>query len=198
MLSPRIQSQSQTINWQHQVQNNVGPRANMHFGTLQLCDEHARQSAAQPAPEMSPPTLRLRALLNLRLTPTRSERRVLRILQLNDRRNHRTEMYGTRSDTHRFNQIASYCSPQADMLHVREWAINLVSRATREAAETLFLEQPTQTLDWSKKLKRVVVPTLLVHGALDPLVISVIWGTFTRSFPRVSRLLGRVWATCQQ
>lgn len=75
-------------------------------------------------------------------------------------------------DTHleRLRWFATNCTPEPDMLHVREWAINLLSRATSEAAEASFLAQPTQPLDWATELKQLSMPTLIVHGELDPLV----------------------------
>jgi len=75
-------------------------------------------------------------------------------------------------DTHleRLRWFATNCTPEPDMLHVREWAISLLSRATPEAAEASFLTQPTQSLDWTTELKRLKLPTLLVHGELDPFV----------------------------
>ena len=75
-------------------------------------------------------------------------------------------------ETHleRLRWFATNCTPEPDMLHVREWAVNLLSRATPEAAEASFLAQPSQTPDWTTVLKRLALPTLLVHGELDPLV----------------------------
>jgi pimeloyl-ACP methyl ester carboxylesterase len=44
------------------------------------------------------------------------------------------------------------------------------TKTAPEAAETLFLAQPTQSLDLTMEIKRLALPTLLVHGELDPLV----------------------------
>ena len=65
-------------------------------------------------------------------------------------------------DTHleRLQWFATDCTPEPDMLHVREWAVNLLSRATPEAAEASFLTQPTQTLDRAVELKQLALPTL--------------------------------------
>ena len=75
-------------------------------------------------------------------------------------------------DTHleRLEWFATMCTPEPDALHIRRWAVNLLSRATPEAAEASFLTQPSQTLDWPAELGRLSLPTLLVHGELDPLV----------------------------
>ncbi|MBT8454953.1 MAG: alpha/beta hydrolase, partial [Alphaproteobacteria bacterium] len=75
-------------------------------------------------------------------------------------------------DTHleRLRWFAANCTPEPDMMHIREWAVSLLSRATPEAAEASFLTQPTQSVDWASELKRLTLPTLLVHGELDPLV----------------------------
>ena len=57
------------------------------------------------------------------------------------------------------------------MLHVRQWAVSLLSRATPEAAEASFLAaRQIPPLDWVTELPRVNLPTLIVHGELDPLV----------------------------
>ncbi len=45
-----------------------------------------------------------------------------------------------------------------------------MSRATPEAAEVSFMTQPTQVIDWAIELKQLSIPTLMVHGELDPFV----------------------------
>ena len=76
-------------------------------------------------------------------------------------------------ETHleRLEWFATNCTPEPDMLHVRQWAVSLLSRATPEAAEASFLaSRLIPPLDWATELPRVQLPTLIVHGELDPLV----------------------------
>ena len=69
----------------------------------------------------------------------------------------------------RLEWFATNCTPEPDKLHVRSWAVSLLSRATPEAAEAAFLAQPPP-LDWPDVLPALSIPTLLIHGELDPLV----------------------------
>ena len=76
-------------------------------------------------------------------------------------------------ETHldRLKWFAANCTPEPDMMHVREWAVSLLSRATPEAAEASFLaSRQLSPLDWADELPRLYLPTLIVHGELDPLV----------------------------
>ena len=70
----------------------------------------------------------------------------------------------------RLEWFAKNCTPEPDTQHIRRWAVNLLSRATPEVAEASFLTQPAQNLDWPVVLAHLSLPTLLVHGELDPLV----------------------------
>jgi len=71
----------------------------------------------------------------------------------------------------RLEWFATNCTPEPDMLHVRQWAVSLLSRATPEAAEASFLAaRQIPPLDWEEELPRVAVPAILLHGELDPLV----------------------------
>ncbi len=60
------------------------------------------------------------------------------------------------------------CTPESDSDHIRRWGINILSRATPEAAERLMMVEPETPLDWAAELPRLRLPTLLLHGALDP------------------------------
>jgi pimeloyl-ACP methyl ester carboxylesterase len=66
--------------------------------------------------------------------------------------------------------FAAQCTPEPDAAHIRRWAINLLSRATPHAAEAAFRTQPSEVIDWAHALPRLDLPTLLVHGDLDPFV----------------------------
>lgn len=71
----------------------------------------------------------------------------------------------------RLEWFATNCTPEPNMLHVRQWAVSLLSRATPEAAEASFLAaRQLPPLDWATELPNVKLPTLIVHGELDPLV----------------------------
>lgn len=76
-------------------------------------------------------------------------------------------------ETHfeRLEWFATNCTPEPDMRHVRQWAVNLLSRATPEAAEASFVAaRQAPTLDWTIELPKLNLPVLIVHGELDPLV----------------------------
>ena len=75
-------------------------------------------------------------------------------------------------ETHqqRLEWFATACTPEPDALHIRRWAVNLLSRSSPEAAEASFMSQPSEPIDWPLDLGRLTLPTLLVHGELDPLV----------------------------
>lgn len=59
------------------------------------------------------------------------------------------------------------CTPESDSECIRRWGVNILSRATPEAAERLFLMEPKQGLDWAEELPRLRIPTLLLHGEKD-------------------------------
>lgn len=70
----------------------------------------------------------------------------------------------------RLEWFATACTPEPDALHIRRGAINLLSRASPEAAEASYLSQPSVSVDWPVASSRLTLPTLLVHRELDPLV----------------------------
>jgi pimeloyl-ACP methyl ester carboxylesterase len=59
------------------------------------------------------------------------------------------------------------CTPEADSEHIRRWGVNILSRATPEAADKLFLMGSDEPVDWAKELPRLSLPTLLLHGEKD-------------------------------
>lgn len=66
--------------------------------------------------------------------------------------------------------FATQCTPEPEAAHIRRWAINLLSRATPETAEAAFMTHPSERIDWAEALPQLDLPTLLVHGDLDPFV----------------------------
>lgn len=60
------------------------------------------------------------------------------------------------------------CTPERDSEHIRRWGVNILSRASPEAADKLFLMQSEQNIDWAAELRRVAIPTLLLQGDKDP------------------------------
>lgn len=63
--------------------------------------------------------------------------------------------------------FAERCTPEADSDHIKRWATNLLSRATPEAADQLFMMQASEQIDWPERLSALTVPTLLLHGERD-------------------------------
>ena len=61
------------------------------------------------------------------------------------------------------------CTPEPDSERIRRWGVNILSRATPEAAYKLSLMEPEQGIDWAEELPRVRMPTLLLHGEKDVL-----------------------------
>ncbi|HEX7884021.1 MAG TPA: alpha/beta hydrolase [Afipia sp.] len=59
------------------------------------------------------------------------------------------------------------CTPEPDSEHIRRWGLNILSRATPEAADKLFLMEPDEAVDWASVLPRLRLPTLLLHGEKD-------------------------------
>jgi pimeloyl-ACP methyl ester carboxylesterase len=59
-------------------------------------------------------------------------------------------------------------TPEPDVDHIRRWGLNLLSRATPEAAERLVTMPDLPPLDWPRALRSLDLPTLLVHGDQDP------------------------------
>ena len=60
-------------------------------------------------------------------------------------------------------------TPEPDIEHIRRWGVNILSRATPEAAERIMTMQPEKTVDWASELPRLRLrlPTLLLHGEKD-------------------------------
>ena len=59
------------------------------------------------------------------------------------------------------------CTPEPDTEHIRRWGVNILSRATPEAAEKLYSMVSDEAVDWAKELPRLLMPTLLLHGEKD-------------------------------
>lgn len=59
------------------------------------------------------------------------------------------------------------CTPEPDIDHIRRWGANILSRATPEAAERLYMMQPEEPVDWARELPRLSMPCLLLHGEKD-------------------------------
>lgn len=59
------------------------------------------------------------------------------------------------------------CTPEPDCEHIRRWGVDILSRATPEAAEKLFMAQWDEPVDWASELPRLRIPTLLLHGEKD-------------------------------
>jgi 3-oxoadipate enol-lactonase len=73
-------------------------------------------------------------------------------------------------DTHaeRLRWFVERCTPEPDSEHIRRWGEYILARATPEAADRLFMMEAAQPVDWAGALPRLRVPTLIVHGDLDP------------------------------
>lgn len=59
------------------------------------------------------------------------------------------------------------CTPEPDSEHIRRWGVNILSRATPEAAERIMTMQPERPVDWAKELPNLRLPTLMLHGEKD-------------------------------
>ena len=57
--------------------------------------------------------------------------------------------------------------PKPDTEHIRRWGVNILSRATPEAAERIMTMQPEKPVDWASELPRLRLPTLLLHRQKD-------------------------------
>lgn len=64
--------------------------------------------------------------------------------------------------------FAERCTPEPDSDHIRRWGVDLLSRATPEAADKLFMMQSEEQIDWPARLSELRLPTLLIHGEKDP------------------------------
>lgn len=63
--------------------------------------------------------------------------------------------------------FADRCTPEPDTGHIKRWGTNLLSRATPEAADQLFMMQASEQIDWPARLSELTLPTLLIHGERD-------------------------------
>lgn len=72
-------------------------------------------------------------------------------------------------ETHldRLKWFAERCTPEPDSEHIRRWGVNILARATPEAAEKISVMEPLEVMDWSRELPRLAMPTLLLHGEKD-------------------------------
>jgi hypothetical protein len=68
----------------------------------------------------------------------------------------------------RLRWFAERCVPEPDSDHIRRWAVNLLSRSTSEVADRIQTMLPTEPIDWAARLPQLALPTLLIHGRLDP------------------------------
>lgn len=73
-------------------------------------------------------------------------------------------------DTHEahLNWFVERCTPEPDVEHIRRWGMSILSQATIEAAERLFTMEAAEPIDWAQRLPALHLPTLIVHGMLDP------------------------------
>lgn len=69
----------------------------------------------------------------------------------------------------RLRWFAEWCTPEPDSEPVRRWAVNILSRAAPEVAERLHTMRPVERIEWSTVLPQITIPTLMIHGELDPL-----------------------------
>ncbi|MCA0302539.1 MAG: alpha/beta hydrolase [Proteobacteria bacterium] len=72
-------------------------------------------------------------------------------------------------ETHRdrLRWFIERCTPEPDSDHIRRWGVNILSRATPEAAERIMTMQWERPVDWATELPRWRLPTLLLHGEKD-------------------------------
>lgn len=64
--------------------------------------------------------------------------------------------------------FAEQCLPEPDSEHFKRWAVNVLNRSTPEVADRIMTMVPEEAVDWDKRLPEIDIPTLMVHGALDP------------------------------
>lgn len=67
----------------------------------------------------------------------------------------------------RLRWFAEGCTPEPDSLHIRRWAVNILSRATPEAAARILDVVQGRQADWPSVLASLDMPALVVHGRLD-------------------------------
>jgi len=76
----------------------------------------------------------------------------------------------THSD--RLRWFVDGCTPEPDSEHIRRWAMNILSRATPEAAERILDAIQGRQADWPSILSVLKLPALVIHGRLDPRVTT--------------------------
>lgn len=60
------------------------------------------------------------------------------------------------------------CTPEPQVEHVRRWGMHILSRSPLEVADRLFMVEAEERIDWATALPSLRVPTLIMHGELDP------------------------------
>jgi pimeloyl-ACP methyl ester carboxylesterase len=72
-------------------------------------------------------------------------------------------------ETHRdrLRWFIERCTPEPDSEHIRRWGVNILSRATPEAAERIMTMHFEKPVDWARELPGLRLPTLLLHGEKD-------------------------------
>jgi len=68
----------------------------------------------------------------------------------------------------RLRWFVERCTPEPDVEHIRRWGEYILARATPEAADRLYMMEAEQPIDWASRLPGLRLPTLIVHGELDP------------------------------
>lgn len=60
------------------------------------------------------------------------------------------------------------CTPEPDVEHVRRWGMHILSRSPQEVADRLFMVEAEERIDWASALRSLQLPTLIMHGEMDP------------------------------
>lgn len=84
--------------------------------------------------------------------------------------------------------FADRCVPEPDSDHIKRWATNILSRSSPEVADRIFTMQPAEPIDWAQRLPNLKLPTLLIHGAQDPLYRTAVM-EYTQSLIPNSKLV---------
>jgi pimeloyl-ACP methyl ester carboxylesterase len=64
--------------------------------------------------------------------------------------------------------FAERCVPEPGSAHIRRWAKNILSRSTAEVADRIMMMDAKEQIDWPTELQKLTIPTLILHGELDP------------------------------
>lgn len=67
----------------------------------------------------------------------------------------------------RLGWFVTAATPEPQVDHIRRWGLDLLSRATPEAAERLVTMPPLPPVDWPAALAGLGLPALLLHGEKD-------------------------------